>query len=65
MLAMLCIKLCNQGHVNMACRLATYLSTTTHCLDHFPIIKEESARQSHAVRMVGGSILESHIQSLH
>lgn len=42
-----------------------YLSTSTDCLDQVGIIEEEGSGQSDAVRVVGCSILQGHIQALH
>lgn len=41
------------------------LSTTADRLDHIWVIEEEGTGQGDTVRVVGGSILEGHIQGLH
>ncbi len=43
----------------------TNLSTTAHRLDHIWVVEEEGTGQGDTVRVVGGSILEGHIQGLH
>lgn len=64
-LAILRMNVCIREKWTQPADLRLYLSTTTHGLDHLPVIEEESARQCHAIRMVGGCVLESYIQSLH
>ena len=45
--------------------LFAYLCSSTNRLDQLGVIKEEGSWQGDTVRVVGGSVLASHIQRLH